>query len=74
MRAGLTETEGVFPAIQQAYAWVHQAAHLLANTEQYEVDTLRQAYQQLLVTMTQQQEMLGELAPAVAHFQKVTAS
>lgn len=38
------------------------------------LDTLQLAYQQLLATMTQQQEMLGALAPAVAHFQKVTAS
>ena len=67
-------TEGLFPAIQQAYAWVHHAAHLLANAEQHEVDALKRDYQQLLSTMAQQQELLGALAPAVAHFQKVTAS
>jgi hypothetical protein len=74
VRAGLTATKGVFPAIQQAYAWVHQAAHLLANAEQRDVDTLKRDYQHLLSTMTQQQDQLGALAPAVAHFQKVTAS
>ncbi len=47
MRAGLTATESVFPAIEQAYAWVHQAAHLLANVEQREVTALKQAYEQL---------------------------
>jgi hypothetical protein len=70
----LAATEDLFPALRQAYAWVHQAAHLLANTEQRDVDTLKRDYQQLLSTMTQQQEQLGALAPAVAHFHKVTAS
>jgi hypothetical protein len=74
VQAGLTATEELWPAIQQAYAWVHQAAHLLANAEQHDVDTLKREYQQLLVIMAQQQDLLGALAPAVAHFQKVTAS
>lgn len=74
MQTGLEATEKLWPAIQQAYAWVHQAAHLLANAEQHDVTSLKQAYEQLLETMSQQQEKLGVLAPAVAHFRKVTAS
>jgi hypothetical protein len=74
VQTGLTATEKLWPAIQQAYAWVHQAAHLLANAEQHEVDALKRDYQQLLSTMAQQQDLLETLAPAVAHFQKVTAS
>ena len=74
MRAGLTATEQFWPPIRQAYAWLHQSAHLLANTQQRDVSTLQQEYQQLLETMTQQQDRLGTLAPAVAHFRKVTAS
>jgi hypothetical protein len=74
VRAGLTATESIFPAIEQAYAWIHQAAHLLANIEQREVTALKQDYEQLLATMKEQQEQLGTLAPAVAHFCKVTAS
>ncbi len=35
---------------------------------------LKQAYEHLLETMIEQQEQLGALAPAVAHFLKVTAS
>jgi hypothetical protein len=53
---------------------VHQAAHVLANTEQSDLDTLRQAYQQVLGTVTRQQDLRGELAPVVAHFQKGPAS
>jgi hypothetical protein len=60
--------------VRQAYGWVHQAAHLLANAEQRDVETLKQEYQQLLESMMQQQETLGELAPAVTHFCTVTAS
>lgn len=74
MRAGLTATESLFLVISQAYAWIHQAAHLLANPEQRDVDTLKREYQYLLSTMTHQQDQLGALAPAVEHFQKVTAS
>jgi hypothetical protein len=74
VQAGLTATEHLWPPIRQAYAWLHQAAHLLANAEQRAVTTLQQEYQRLLETMTQQQDGLGALAPAVAHFQKVTAS
>ena len=74
MQAGLTGTEKLWPPIRQAYAWLHQAAHLLANAEQRDVETLKQEYQHLLETMTQQQDVLGGLAPAVAHFRKVTES
>ena len=74
MRTGLEATEKLWSAIQQAYAWLHQAAHLLANAEQRDVTALQQEYQQLLQTMTQQQDRLGKLACAVGHFRKVTAS
>jgi hypothetical protein len=74
VQAGLTATEKLWPPIRQAYAWLHQAAHLLANAEQRDVETLKQEYQHVLETMTQQQDVLGGLASAVAHFRKVTES
>ena len=74
MRAGLLATEKLWPPIRQASTWLHQAAHLLTNAEQREVTTLKQEYQQLLETMKEHQDRLGALAPAVAHFRKVTAS
>jgi len=46
----------------------------LSNAEQRDVETLKGEYQQLLLSMAQQQDLLGALAPAVSHFQKVTAS
>jgi hypothetical protein len=74
LRTGLTAPEDLFSAIHQADAWVHQAAHLLANAEQRDVDTLKRDDQQLLSTMTRKLDRLGALISAVAHFQKVTAS
>ena len=47
---------------------------MLTNAQQRDVSVLQQEYQQLLSTMTQQQDQLGPLAPAVAHFRKVTQS
>ncbi len=74
VQVGLTTTQKLWLPIQQAYAWLHQAAHLLANAEQHNVTTLQQEYQLLLETMTQHQDELGALAPAVLHFRKVTTS
>ena len=47
---------------------------MLANAAQRDVETLKQESQHLLETMTQQQDVLGGLAPAVAHFRQVTES
>jgi len=74
VRAGLEATEPLWPPLRQAYAWLYQAAHLLANPEQHDVATVQQDYQHLLQTMTEQQDRLGALAPAVAQFRKVTES
>lgn len=71
---GLKETEALWPSIKQAYEWLHQAAHVLANAAQQEETSLKQQYEQLLARMVEQQEHLGYLAPAVQHFCKVTAS
>src|SRR5437763_10201408 len=60
--------------MERAYAWVHQAAHLLANAEQRSVEELRQAYAALLADMVTQRDTLPTLAAAVEHFLKVTAS
>jgi len=74
VRAGLTATQKLWPPIRQAYTWIHQAAHLLANAQQRDVATLQEEYEHLLETMTHHQNLLDGLAPAVAHFRKVTRS
>jgi hypothetical protein len=71
---GLAATAALWPDIQTAYAWVHQAAHLLANEAGRSAADVRQAYTALLAAMRTHRETAGALAPAVDHFLKVTAS
>lgn len=71
---GLTATASLWPAIGEAYRWVHRAAHILANHEEESSAAVRRAYEDLLEEMVQGKDTLGSLAPAIAHFQKVTAS
>lgn len=63
-----------WPAIRQAYAWVHRAAHLLENAPGRDVLELRQAYRGLLAEMGRGHDLLGDLASAVDHFRRVTTS
>ena len=71
---GLAATAADWPAIRTAYAWVHQAARILANAEGQDGAAVRADYAALLRTMTAQQATVGTLAPAVDQFLKVTAS
>jgi hypothetical protein len=48
VRTGLEATAALWPPIQAAYTFVHQAAHLLANHDQLDVLALQQTYQDLL--------------------------
>lgn len=71
---GLTKTAEQWPAIRQAFAWVHRAAHLLENEVDRDVLELRRAYRELLVDMQRGQDLLEDLESAVDHFRKVTSS
>lgn len=71
---GLAATAAAWPTLRTAYGWIHQASHILANGEAQDGATVRAGYATLLRTMTAQQATVGDLAPAVAHFRKVTAS
>jgi hypothetical protein len=70
----LEATAPLWPPIQRAYAFVHDAAHVLANHEAAAGAAVRAAYQALLAQMTAQQGQLGPLAAAMTHFRTVTAS
>ncbi len=67
-------TAPLWAEIRPAYAFVHQAAHILANHDGWDGASVAAAYDQLLVTMDRERATLGSLAPAVDHFLKVTAS
>jgi hypothetical protein len=53
---------------------VHRAAQLLGNPDGRRVEELRRTYRGLPAEMVRQRQTVGLLAPAVAHFLKVTAS
>lgn len=71
---GLKKTEQVWPVLEQAYALVHQAAHVLANHEEGSGQAVRKRYQAVLQTMREQQTSLGSLSDAISTFLKVTRS
>ena len=71
---GLKKTEHLWPALEKAYALVHQAAHVLANHEGDCGQAVRACYQAVLRTMREQQASLGPLSPAISTFLKVTTS
>jgi hypothetical protein len=73
MRA-LKKTEAFWPALSQAYALIHQAAHVLANHEDERGQAVRERYERVLDTMREQQASLGTLSEAIDTFLKVTES
>jgi len=74
LQRGLERTAHLWPEILTSYAWVHQAAHLLANHEEADVFVLRRAYRGLLAEMGEHRETEGLLGEAVRIFRKVTRS
>src|SRR6266516_4183756 len=70
----LKKTEAVWPEIEQAYALVHQAAHVLANHDNEKGQAVRERYEKVLSTMREQQASLGTLGEAIRTFLKVTES
>jgi len=70
----LKKTEALWPAIEHAYALVHQAAHVLANHEQESGEAVRERYEQLLATIREQQASLEPLGEAIDTFLKKTES
>lgn len=71
---GLKKTEHLWPALEKAYALVHQAAHVLANHEEESGQAVRERYQAVLLRMRAQQASLGPLSGAMTQCLKVTES
>jgi hypothetical protein len=70
----LKQTEAVWPELEQAYALVHQAAHVLANHENECGQAVRERYKKVLETMREQKASLGTLGEAIETFLKATES
>jgi hypothetical protein len=74
LRRGLDATAPLWPAVRVAYGWVHRAAHILNNDTQESGAAVQRRLHGLLGAMGQHQAQAGTLAPAVAHFLKVSRS
>jgi len=66
-------TAALWPALLVLAAWLHEAAHLLANHEEQPAARVQGRYEELLARMAAQRERAGPLAPAVDHFRNVTS-
>ena len=74
MRKGLEQTRSLWPAVRLAFAWVHRAARILKNEEGLSARELMRRLRALLGALARHQAKAGRLAPALAHFLKVTRS
>jgi len=71
---GLTETASLWSDVEQGYAWVHRAAHILSNEEKLSAAQVRHAYERLLAEMEQAPPSSDALITMLSTFCKVTAS
>lgn len=71
---GLTETAPLWSGVEQGYAWVHRAAHILSNDEKLSAAGVRQTYETLLAEMEQTPTASEPLATMLSTFRKVTTS
>jgi hypothetical protein len=74
LQGGLMETASLWPDRRLAYGWVQRAASLLKNDDQHAGSTVKRRFQGLLGAMAHHRAAAGTLAPATAHFLKVTRS
>jgi hypothetical protein len=70
----LPQTAVLWPPIRQAFAWVHQAVHILNNHAQLPASALQTQYQHILEEMRERKAEVGGLALAIDQFLKITAS
>jgi len=71
---GLEATAGLWPDIKRVFARVHEAAAILDNPAGDSGETVRGRYEALLERLRAEATELPALAPAIAHFLKVTQS
>lgn len=70
----MTDTAALWPDVRVAYRWVHRVVQLLNNEAQRAGATVKRRLQGLRGAMGQHRAAAGTLAPALAHFLKVTRS
>lgn len=70
----LEQTASLWLPLSLAYDWVHQAATLLDNMDQLDVEALQANFRQLLQEMRARKAEVGSLTSGIEHFLKVTQS
>jgi hypothetical protein len=70
----LARTAVLWPPLRDAYALVHQAAHILANHERQTSAQVRETYLAWIAHMQAQKVSLGELSTAIDHFVEKTTN
>jgi hypothetical protein len=71
---GMKATVALWPPLQRAYGFVHQAAQILANDEQYTGAQVRECYLAYVRQMQEQKADVGPLGEAIEHFGHKTSN
>jgi hypothetical protein len=71
---GLEQTASLWPDIERAYTWIHQAAHILNNHADEDAATVQRRFNGLVGAMARHRDRVGSLSDAIDHFGKVTRS
>ena len=76
LRRGLEETAALWPAVREAYRWVHRAARILKKRPSWPERQVRRRLVQLLVRMRRAAATTEEpsVQAGLKHFLKVTKS
>ena len=65
---GLQATAALWPPLQRAYGWVHQATQILANEERFTGTQVREDYLAYVRHMQEQKAEVESLGEAIEHF------
>jgi hypothetical protein len=71
---GIAATEPLWSDVQEGYALIHRAAHILTNDEKKNAAQVRQIYELLLAEMAQIPTPSETLTTMISTFRKVTTS
>ena len=71
---GLEQTAALWPDIERAYKWIHQAAHILNNHEDEDAATVQRRFNGMVGAMARHRDSAGSLSDAINHFGKGTRS
>jgi hypothetical protein len=74
LQRALDATASLWPELRQAYDWVHQAAHILANHEHRDGAGVQRSYQALLASIEETQTTSGWLGAVATNFVKVSGN